>query len=369
MKTIKRYLALVVIVNTMVLSACGGTGSDQQTLEQRSEEATTADGQQESNSQDSAPVSNVISDVDISDYVYYSTAGEEFVAPKEKAIEGIPYELTEEEKTALIPESDIYVITADEVKDYEYLIEGEKINYFAVASCSFTDEGKYDNGYAIYIFENEAIAARSYEVLSASNSDSVMYELNGKKIIQKSSISTGDEIDVFVSQCIDADYSYIVACDSGRLTGDIRARAVALFTREGTAIVADGNNDESGDQIAVSDTGAESETADNNTSDISLQEIAESYWFIGKTLSSQGGNWGASNITLSGADSNGFPTKITVSGSGYSLDGELLDGSFSIKIEECNDEFLMGQFSGSSHASIKGEFYDSAGNCLVVDIY
>ena len=45
MKTIKRYLALVVIVNTMVLSACGGTGSDQQTLEQRSEEATTADAQ------------------------------------------------------------------------------------------------------------------------------------------------------------------------------------------------------------------------------------------------------------------------------------------------------------------------------------
>ena len=38
-------------------------------------------------------------------------------------------------------------------------------------------------------------------------------------------------------------------------------------------------------------------------------------------------------------------------------------------LEECNDEFLMGQFSGSSHASIKGEFYDSAGNCLVVDIY
>lgn len=45
MKTIKRYLALAVIVNTMVLSACGGTGSDQQTLEQRSEEATTADAQ------------------------------------------------------------------------------------------------------------------------------------------------------------------------------------------------------------------------------------------------------------------------------------------------------------------------------------
>ena len=47
MKTIKRYLALVVIVNTMVLSACGGTGSDQQTLKQGSEEATTADAQQE----------------------------------------------------------------------------------------------------------------------------------------------------------------------------------------------------------------------------------------------------------------------------------------------------------------------------------
>ena len=45
MKTIKRYLALVVIVNTMVLAACGGTGSDQQTLEQRPEEATTADAQ------------------------------------------------------------------------------------------------------------------------------------------------------------------------------------------------------------------------------------------------------------------------------------------------------------------------------------
>ncbi len=45
MKTIKRYLALVVIVNTMALSACGGTGSDQQTLKQRSEEATTADAQ------------------------------------------------------------------------------------------------------------------------------------------------------------------------------------------------------------------------------------------------------------------------------------------------------------------------------------
>ena len=125
--------------------------------------------------------------------------------------------------------------------------------------------------------------------------------------------------------------------------------------------VANMDNYVSASQVAQSDT--------NNTSDISLQEIAESYWFIGKTLSSQGGNWGASNITLSGADSNGFPTKITVSGSGYSLDGELLDGSFSIKIEECNDEFLMGQFSGSSHASIKGEFYDSAGNCLVVDIY
>ncbi len=356
-------ISLVIVLCTRSRAACGDDTAANSTSETATESTVT-----ENSTQDSAPVSNVISDVDISDYVYYSTAGEEFVAPKEKAIEGIPYELTEEEKTALIPESDIYV-TTDEVKDYEYLIEGEKINYFAVASCSFTDEGKYDNGYAIYIFENEAIAARSYEVLSASNSDSVMYELNGKKIIQKSSISTGDEIDVFVSQCIDADYSYIVACDSGRLTGDIRARAVALFTREGTTIVADGNNDESGDQIAVSDTGAESETADNNTSDISLQEIAESYWFIGKTLSSQGGNWGASNITLSGADSNGFPTKITVSGSGYSLDGELLDGSFSIKIEECNDEFLIGQFSGSSHASIKGEFYDSAGNCLVVDIY
>ncbi len=45
MKTVKRYLALVVIVNTMVLSACGGTGSDQQTLEQRPEEATTAAAQ------------------------------------------------------------------------------------------------------------------------------------------------------------------------------------------------------------------------------------------------------------------------------------------------------------------------------------
>ena len=62
MKTIKRYLALVVIVNTMVLSACGGTGSDQQTLEQRSEEATTADGQQESNSQDSEHASDALPD-------------------------------------------------------------------------------------------------------------------------------------------------------------------------------------------------------------------------------------------------------------------------------------------------------------------
>ncbi len=34
MKTIKRYLALVVIVNMMALSACGGTGSDQQISEQ-----------------------------------------------------------------------------------------------------------------------------------------------------------------------------------------------------------------------------------------------------------------------------------------------------------------------------------------------
>ena len=64
MKTIKRYLALVVIVNTMVLSACGGTGSDQQTLEQRSEEATetpaetteaSADTNEDSSSNDTSP--------------------------------------------------------------------------------------------------------------------------------------------------------------------------------------------------------------------------------------------------------------------------------------------------------------------------
>ena len=60
---------------------------------------------------------------------------------------------------------------------------------------------------------------------------------------------------------------------------------------------------------------------------------------------------------------------IVVSGSGYSVDGEALDGSFSISVSECNDEVLMGQFSGATHVSIKGEFFDSEGNCLVVDIY
>jgi len=38
-------LALIIALCTVNLAACGGTGSDQQTLEQRSEEATTADAQ------------------------------------------------------------------------------------------------------------------------------------------------------------------------------------------------------------------------------------------------------------------------------------------------------------------------------------
>ena len=249
-------ISLVIVLCTMSLAACGEDTAANSTPETATESTVT-----ENSTQDSAPVSNVISDVDISDYVYYSTAGDEFVAPKENAIEGIPYELTDEEKKILIPDSDVYVITADEVKDYEYIIEGEKITYFAAASCSFTDEGKYDKDCTIFFFEDDIIAAKAYDVLSASASDSVKYELDGRKVIQSRSFSGCEWIDEYVSLCIDGGFSYIVACDSGRLTGDVRARAVALFDREDTVSVAD-SNDKPDDQIVVADT--------NDNSDLSL---------------------------------------------------------------------------------------------------
>ena len=249
-------ISLVIVLCTMSLAACGEDTAANSTSETATESTVT-----ENSTQDSAPVSNVISDVDISDYVYYSTAGDEFVAPKENAIEGIPYELTDEEKKILIPDSDVYVITADEVKDYEYIIEGEKITYFAAASCSFTDEGKYVKDCTIFFFEDDIIAAKAYDILSASASDSVKYELDGRKVIQSRSFSGCEWIDEYVSLCIDGGFSYIVACDSGRLTGDVRARAVALFDREDTVSVAD-SNDKPDDQIVVADT--------NDNSDLSL---------------------------------------------------------------------------------------------------
>ena len=115
--------------------------------------------------------------------------------------------------------------------------------------------------------------------------------------------------------------------------------------------------------------GSEMAEIQNDESQDAEQTTVNSYWFLDKTLSSKGGSWGASNITLSGMDSDGFPTRIVVSGSGYSVDGEALDGSFSIHVSECNDEVLMGEFSGASHVSIKGEYFDGDGKCLTVDIY
>ncbi len=98
----------------------------------------------------------------------------------------------------------------------------------------------------------------------------------------------------------------------------------------------------------------------------------DAYWFMGKTLDSHGGNWGASHITLSGPDENGLPTKVTVTDSGVDVMGNPLDGDYGISIDtyEGSDEmdYLIGTYTGTIGAGIKGEFYDGDGRVLTLQI-
>ena len=273
----KTGIALIVSLCTVSLAACGEDASAN-----TAPETVTQDAVAESTVQDSQPVSDTQTNVDISNYVYYSTAGDEFVAPKEKAIEGIPYELTEEEKNALIPESDIYVICATEIKDNEFIIEGEKLSFSVVESVSFNDEGRYDVGYLINSFDDEETALEVFDSVANSDDDSTEYKLDGRKLITISRVTSGNgaEIDNYVKQCIDMEYDYIVACDSGKLTGDLRDRTVALFNGEETTSAADNTTDEteSNEQIAASDTGSDSNgstTDSDNTGNAGSSTAAE----------------------------------------------------------------------------------------------
>lgn len=105
----------------------------------------------------------------------------------------------------------------------------------------------------------------------------------------------------------------------------------------------------------------------NNTVSNSDNQNKGNYWYIGKTLTNPGGSWGAVKIKLTSTNSNGCPTTIIVTDSGKSLDGEDLNGTFNITVRECDEEFLMGNFS-EARSTIKGEFCDSSGKCLTIDI-
>ena len=115
-------------------------------------------------------------------------------------------------------------------------------------------------------------------------------------------------------------------------------------------------------------------TPDDNTLEPTTDNPVEennqnegNFWYIGKTLTAVDGSWGANYITLVSQNANGIPTTIRVTGSGKSVDGEDLNGSFTIKVSECNDEAVIGKFS-KTRVSIKGEFCNGKGKCLLVDI-
>ena len=114
---------------------------------------------------------------------------------------------------------------------------------------------------------------------------------------------------------------------------------------------ADNNNQNSNNNLNSDD----NQTKDNN------------YWFINQTLTSAGGSWGASKIKLVSPNSEGIPTTIVVTDSGKTVDGLDLDGTFTIRISECSAEAVIGKFS-KDRVSIKGEFCNSNGKCLLIDI-
>ena len=124
--------------------------------------------------------------------------------------------------------------------------------------------------------------------------------------------------------------------------------------------------------IHSSDNNNPNENTSNTTIDIPVaddnQNKSNGYWFVGQTLTSVGDNWGATNITLLSPNSEGIPTIIKVTNSGKTLDGKDLNGTFTISLRECNEEVILGEFS-EERVSIKGEYRNSQGKILLVDIY
>ena len=127
------------------------------------------------------------------------------------------------------------------------------------------------------------------------------------------------------------------------------------------------------DDIAErSDSVPDTETAEVTTEQSETEQEKDSYWFMGKTLDSHGGNWGASHITLSAPDANGLPTKVTVTDSGLDAMGNPLDGEYEISIDTFDEsedmDYLIGTYTGTIGAGIKGEFYDENDRALTLEI-
>ena len=122
----------------------------------------------------------------------------------------------------------------------------------------------------------------------------------------------------------------------------------------------------------------------NNTSQSSSNGSAvsgdnkkdEGLWFIGKSLElkSAASNNGA-RITFTEPNAKGEPTKITITG-GAKLDGESIDGTYTLHPTECTSEQIYGVMTGNAPekliglmiSTIKGELYDNNGKLLYVDI-
>ena len=314
MKTRKRYLALVVIVITMVLSACGGTGSDQQTLEQRSEEATTADAQTveeatetpaettEASEPNVAESSSVVLEVIVkddkhADFVFYGYGGESI--------------------------SDITVL------DISYDSYSASFNSFMNNDCNVwndEDNGKVtlcEGGKAGYTIENEKIT--------------ITVDMSGV---------SGFSFDNVSGDCV-IHYEH----------GENGGPNMTLTWED----VANMDNYVSASQVAQSDTSVKED-----------EEKASEYWYIGIRFRDTVGR----EFYFLEPDEKGNPTKITLSGfagTGTFAD-DINNGTYDFitelnEMSETDYPWIQGRIIGSGNLMIKKELADDQFRKIVVDIW
>ncbi len=221
-----RVMALCVIcamLGSLVLSACGNNGTA------TSEEPAKAEEKQVTDVTESSDNAKAVENVDISGFICYSTAGDEYVTSVEKALEGIPYDLSDKDREQIRPSGDVYAVFATKVSGDEYTIEGRSLTYSLAAGATFTDKGEYSELTAVYIFDDESTAQDSFNAMKKAN-DAVNYSIDGNKVFGKmTSFSEGAAtFSNLLESAILGEYEYASISDSGKLTGEDRDKALAI---------------------------------------------------------------------------------------------------------------------------------------------